>query len=102
MRLTFAAKVRGEREWKEGQREGVYLTKERVGGERINEGVREAGREECSCVKYLTLKVSLKLGGPSSLSLFMNPPFCFSNTHSCFRSIQFFSPPLPTFLLLLY
>lgn len=47
-------------EMKEGQRErewGGGLMKEREGGESINEGVKEAGREECkaSCVKYLTL-----------------------------------------------
>lgn len=35
----------------------VGRIKEREGGESINEGVKEAGREECkaSCVKYLTL-----------------------------------------------
>lgn len=35
----------------------VGCIKEREGGESINEGVKEAGREECkaSCVKYLTL-----------------------------------------------
>lgn len=36
---------------------GVGCIKEREGEESINEGVKEAGREECkaSCVKYLTL-----------------------------------------------
>lgn len=35
----------------------VGRIKERDRGESINEGVKEAGREECkaSCVKYLTL-----------------------------------------------
>lgn len=42
MSHAFGAQVRGKRaERKDRERGGVYLMKERVGGERINEGVRE-------------------------------------------------------------